>query len=724
MKGETDMSLERSGSAVHVLDPLLRPQSLAVLGASAQRVAGGNRAIRNLLQHGFAEDMIRVVHPRGEEIEGLLSVTKVQDLPEHLDTALVSLPAPQLAETAHALVNQGCKSLIVASAGLDVRTTAALRDLSSQSGVPIHGPNCMGVINLTDDIPLWFYGSFVDSEPGDTALITQSGSASFIVRAAERARFSKIISSGNELTVTTADYLSWLAEDDATATVGVVIESIPDISAFTRSVAKLREAGKDLVVLKVGRTALGQLATTAHTSALIGPDEAYQALFDRLDVPVVHDYDEMAVTLDALSGPFRKPAGARVAVITDSGGQAALAADIAARNGIQIPEFSAETSERLRSILNVAEVNNPLDAGSTGGGVEKYVAAFRAVVAAPEIDSIMVITEGHISLNEAEVRDKEKYYDPAVRAAADAADGSKPLVVVTSSSVSTHPLLSELMGANVPILRGIPNGLRALTGAAKNRRPVQTEHTRPQFVPPHHKVEELRARFAQQRREGDRNAVPSLLRSYGLEYVDSLSGTDVEAALSWASSRYPIVAKVDSAAVAHRSDIGGVVVGISSDEELRAGLKQIRQRVAAAIGEDQECAFELQETASGVEAILGFLADPVFGAVLTVGSGGTTVELQKDVATALAPLSIREAVEAIERTRLGSVLAGYRNLVPVTDVNGLAEAMCKLSWLAADMSGLIAEADLNPVFIQPGSGTVRLVDALFVPEPDSVGREP
>lgn len=709
---ESDKAAFRQG-----LTSLIRPKSVVVLGASAKRVSGGTEALRNLLASGYPTDQVHVVHPEGSRIEEIQSVASVSELPEGIDAALLSVPARTLAKTAEALVVQGCKSILVASAGLDHHTKSTLRTLSQGSGVPIHGPNCMGLLNFTDSIPLWFYeGLLTRGEPGDTGLISQSGSATFIFRAAERTRFSKIMSTGNELAVTTADYLDWFADDPATARVGIVIESIPDVSAFVRAVARMRDAGKQVVALKVGRTALGQQATAAHTSALIGHDEAYQALFDDLDVPLVLDYDEMAVTLDALSdAAFVRPAGPRIAVITDSGGQAGLAADIAGRSGIALAEFSESTTAQLQSILGVSTINNPFDAGSsTIAGVDEYVAAFETVARAPEVDSVMIIAEGHITLSDHEVS-KPGYYNAAIRAAGDAAHGRIPVVLATSSSASTHPLIAELIGPHVTALRGIPNALRALTAATRNQLPVVVTTSRPGDIPSTDRVAELRARVSAGAGESvDSVTVALLLQEYGLNYVSSLHTSDPDAAAAWAEGRYPLVVKSSTAEIAHRSDIGGVVVGIKDEQHLRAALTQVRDNVCKVLGAQAEVVFELQPMVSGVEAMLGFVSDPIFGAMVTVGTGGTAVELHADVATSRAPVSSDEADRRVRQTRLGRLISGYRNLYPVTDTGGLAEAMSRLSWLAFDMKGLITGVDLNPVFVEPVTGRVQLVDALFL----------
>lgn len=701
--------------AQRAITGLLRPRSIAVLGASARRPASGNAAITNLRRRGYPHDMY-VVHPTASAVDGLPAVRSIGDLPRDLDLALVSLPAPAVIPALAGLAEISCRAALVPTAGLDTVQSQDLAAFAARGQVAVHGPNCMGVLNLTDGIPLWFYdGILTEEQPGNVALITQSGSASFLARAAEGARFSKIISTGNEAGLTTADYLVWLADDEATAAVGVVIESIRDIAAFAGAARALRDAGKPVVALKAGRTAAGSQASIAHTGALIGRDDGYAALLRRLDVPLVADYDELAVALGCLSVPgLPRPAGTRVAVVTDSGGEAALAADLAERQQVQLATFSEATRQALTEVLPGAAPQNPLDAGSSPGAADdSYLRSYQLVAADPGVDSVMIIVEGHHTISRAEMA-----YEGEICAeirAAGTSDCGKPIVAVSSSSISTSPVLREQLGPQVPLLRGISNGFAALRVLAANRRPVALELSRPSGLPAGTELDRLRTAVAATDGPLPARLARDLLRAYGLPMAVAETVPGVEAGQRWAASRYPVVVKISSPDIAHRSDVGAVVTGISSAQELAGAIGRIGQRVAQAYPAARIDGFEIQEQVTGAsEAMLGFTADPVFGALVTVGSGGTLVELLADTASGLAPLSPAEAREVISGTRLGAVLGGYRNLVPVTDAGPLSDGLHRLSWLAADLADLLAECDLNPVFVDPGSGRVRVADVLLV----------
>jgi acetate---CoA ligase (ADP-forming) len=702
-------------AAQRAITALLQPQSVAVLGASARRRASGNAVLANLRRHGYPHDLY-VVHPGAPAVDGMPTVPSVDDLPRGLDLALVSLPAPSVATALAGLEKISCRAALVPTAGLDAAQSRELATFAARSPVAVHGPNCMGVLNLTDGIPLWFYdGILTEEPPGNVALVTQSGSASFLARAAEGAQFSKIISTGNEAGLTTADYLLWLAGDDATAAVGVVIESIRDVAAFASAARALREAGKPIVALKAGRTAAGSRASIAHTGALIGSDDGYAAFFQRLDVPLVSDYDELAVALGCLAVPGLPPAaGTRIAVVTDSGGEAALAADLAERQQVQLGTLSATTVRTLADVLPGAAPLNPLDAGgSPGAGDDSYRRSYELVAADPGIDSVMIIVEGHHTINRAEMAYEGEICE-AIRQAGDGSHG-KPIVAVSSSSISTSPALRQQLGPRVPLLRGISNGFAALRALAANRRPVTLEVSRPSDMPGQPELSRLRSAVAAASGPLPASLAHDLLTAYGLPLAASKIVRSVTEGQRWAAGRYPVVVKVSSADIAHRSEIGAVATGVASPGQLAETIAVMRRRLREERPAATIQGFEIQEQVTGAqEAMLGFTADPVFGALVTAGSGGTLVELLADTATGLAPLSQAEAQEIISATRLGAVLAGYRNLAPVTGTGPLADALHRLSWLAADFAGLLAEGDLNPVFVDPGTGRVRVADVLLV----------
>jgi acetyltransferase len=659
-------------------------------------------------------DKVSVVHPAAEQIDGFAVYKRIRDVPGPVHVAYVSLPAASILGVLGELETAGCRSAVVPTGGFSEAEFQRLRDFTAQAAMAVHGPNCMGVINYSDRLPLWSSGGvFTERDVGNIALITQSAAAAFLADATEGANFSKIISTGNEVGLRTSDYARWLAGDPHTRVVGAVLDSIVDADDFVDAVAVLRKAGKPIVVLKAGGSRAGALATKAHTGALIGGQEAYRAFFRSLDVPLVHDYDEMAVALSCLANPWiPRPAGARLGIVTDSGGEAALMADLAELEAVELAEFSPATTAALRSINNGIEVNNPLDAGSaieaTG---ESYLESYQQVIADPDVDSLLVVVEAQASAPTGQLSDSHPIVS-GIRMTAERLPG-KPVLAVSSSSINTSPDFRQMLGPRVPLLRGMRNGLVAARALAGNRRPVPERRDRPS--PPPGSLDQLRAAVAEHSGPLDARLTRRLLMAYDLPLVGSVLVVDANEAETWAEGRYPVVVKAASTAIPHRSDIGAVITNVRGPGELRAACQLIADRVRKARPGVRLDFFEVQQQVDGEhESMLGFLADPVFGALVSVGTGGTLVELRNDVAFGLAPIDLDEARWLISRTELGRLLSGYRNLLPVTDLLPLADMCVRVSWLARDFLGLLAECDLNPTFVEPVTGRVCIGDALLV----------
>lgn len=700
------------------LDSLFAPQHVAVIGASARRAdAGGNQAIRNLQSSGFA-GKISVVNPSGGVIEGLIAHAAISDLAGlQPDVALVALPARAVLQALRDLDSIGCPAAVVPSAGLTPEDIGAIQEFTAESDMLVHGPNCMGLINVSARIPLWIdEGILMDLPKGDISLVTQSGSAAiFVARSAAPSGFSKVISTGNELGATTADYVSWLAQDPQTAVIGLVIESIRDAEAFSEAIRLARSAGKPVVALKVGRTDLGGLATTAHTGAVLSRDAAYTSLFEALDVPLVSDYDELSTTLQCLSTlGDRSVGGTRVGVVTISGGQAAMTADLADQLGIELPQFDEATQGVLEALLPDVSVHNPLDAGgSVVAGEDAYDKSLVTLAADDHLDAVLVVLDAQQTLSVAEL-EFEDTYTSAVRAAA-AQYPSRPFVIASSSSISIHERSLDLAGPHVPVIRGIRNALVALRASAANKAPVRGPSHRPADLPSAETIAGLRSRLLQaEALTGDLR--DEALAAYGVPTVPSATVADAAEAVGWARAhQFPVVLKIASPDIAHRSDVGGVVLGIRTESDLLRAADTILTNVRLKAPDARITGFEVQEqVGEAFEAFVGYVADSRLGATIGLGMGGTLVELIGDSAEALAPIDQVRAAQMLSTTRLGSLLEGYRNLAPQTRIEPFTELVSRLSWLAYDLGDIVDEMDLNPVLIEHVTGRTVVVDSLFV----------
>ncbi len=696
-----------------LMNALIRPRTIAVIGASPNRVTLGNVALDNLANYGFAGTVIPV-HGEAKEIAGRAAVASIEALPDGVDTALASVPAAGVADVVRRLEKRGVKTAIVNTAGFTDAQDAELRQLVKTAKILMHGPNCMGLINLSDATPIYTGGITSRVRKGPVALIAQSGSAGISVINSSTCGFSKIVTIGSEYRVTGADYLGWFAGDDDTRVIGLVLESIPDADKFADAVDKVHAAGKSMVVLKVGRSATGARATLAHTGALIRNDDAFQGFAERQGIPVVGDYEELIATLEAFAVTRKRPAPGRLALMGISGGETALACDVCDEIGLPLAEFSDATGAALRTILPGTPGQNPVDIGqSVGRSAGAALAGLSAVMTAPEVGLGVVLQDMQASLPASSHRNYTAHLTTVAQLSREV---GKPVVVISpTAEIMSEKLLACLDDTGTPALRGLWPGLVAVKSMLdwSARTPDARRLADRKLTP---------ERVALAQEIGTHSgSLPSplvgrLLASYGIPTVKSAVARSADEALSLATEiGYPMVVKVMSAQVPHRSDVGAVQLGIKDDAGLRAAValieKNVREKVPGAVIDGYEMQEQLIDC---VQAMVGYQAAPPYGALTIVGTGGVMVELEADKALSLSPVTSAEAGAMLSSTRLGKLLDGYRNLIPRTDLAPLAGLVSNLSALAADFCDLVPECDLNPVLIAKGSGKVRVVDALFV----------
>jgi acetate---CoA ligase (ADP-forming) len=693
---------------------IMRPRTVAVIGASATRTAQGNHVIGNLLRAGFAGRIIPV-HTTATLVNNLPAVNSIAALPADVDVAVVAIPAAGVATCLAELEQAGVRSAVVFSNGFTPTQEQDFRHISDASAMTIHGPNCMGLIDLHEAMPLYPATITAKVRPGNVALIAQSGSAAISVMNSACFGISSVVTVGSEFQVTAPDYLRFFATDDRTAVIGVVLESIQRPAEFADAVAQIYAARKSLAVLKVGRSELGNRAVQAHTGAMISRSEAYTRFFARHHVPAASDYDELIATLECLNTTPRTASGNRIGIVGISGGETALACDTATDLGVPLAKFGPDTRARIIATLPGASGSNPLDLGATVNHTpDQDRPAISAILEDTEVDALVFVQDAQDSLTPTMLNN---YTPNILEYGKHAARTEKPVVLISPSAENTHPQIHAMLADDgVPVLRGLRPGFVALRnlGIVGGRRLGRKQ--REQAHMPRAAADEIRSALLGLSGPLPASLTRKIVAAYDIPVVRSAIVEDVETALVEATDiGYPLVVKIASPDIAHRSDIGGVELGVADAAALREALARISACVTAALPQARITGFELQEyLADHIEAMVGFVGAPPFGSLLTVGTGGTMVELQGDRCVDLCPLTSERAAEMIAATRLGAALSGYRNLIPNTDITPLARLTANLSELAADMSGHLAECDLNPVLVRKGSGEVRVVDALLV----------
>ncbi|MBV9568483.1 MAG: acetate--CoA ligase family protein [Hyphomicrobiales bacterium] len=697
--------------------PLVRPRSVAVLGASANRRTQGNGVIQNLQKSGFRGRIIPI-HPTAEVVDGLPATRAIDRLPKDTDLAVVAIPAAGVTASLSELHRAGVRAAMVFTNGFSLAEEDAFRLFALQSPMMIHGPNCMGLINISDRLPLYPSTITEKIRKGKVALIAQSGSAAISLMNSTSVGFSKVVTMGSEFQLTTPDYMRWFANDDETSVIGIVIEQIKDPKDFARAIETVHDAGKGVVALKVGSSEVGALAVQAHTGALVSRNDAYECFFARCGVPTVVDYDEMVATLECFASRPATRKGSRVAIVGISGGETALACDLAAQLNIPIAAWTEDTVSRVKAAQPGSPGRNPLDLGATvHHTVEQDAEAIDAIVEDPEVDAVVFVQDAQASLTPTMLGN----YLPRIQAyGRQGRQTTKPVVLVSPTSENTLPRITEELAAyGVPVLRGLRNGLVALRNLGIQARTLQgPKHSylirgvhRRKGAPPW-MARELAGRSGPL--PADLSA--RILTEYDIPLVRSAIVRTRKEAIEKASEiGYPLVLKVASPDIPHRSDVGGVELGIGNPKMLREALSRMSRRVRGTRPDARFQGFELQPALTQrIEAMAGFIAAPPFGALVVVGTGGTLVELEADRAVGLSPLSRDEAKSMISRTRLGARLGGYRNLMAKSNLSELANLLSNLSRLALDLHEHLAECDLNPVLIREGSGEVTVVDTLLV----------
>lgn len=696
---------------------MVRPRSVAIIGASAKRVTQGNVVISNLKDWGY-DGAVLPVHPQAKEIDGLSAINSVADLPSGTDLAIVAIPAAQVKPVLDELESSPVRSAIVFTNGFSGEEERSIREMSGRSRLIVHGPNCMGLVNFTDSIPLYPSRPSKRLRPGRVAIVAQSGSAAISVMNSTVIGLSKVVTMGSEFHVGAADYIRWLADDDSTTTIGVVAESIKNPVALALAAEAVHAAGKSLVVLKVGRTASGLAATQAHTGALVSGSDAYDDFFHSTNIATVGDYDELIASLECGAIARKMVGGTDLGIIGISGGQTALACDIAEMSGIGVATFGEATRQRLLKALPGGSGANPIDFGATVNVEDRNTPeAIAAVFDDPNVGAVIAFQDTQESLNPATLAN----YMGILNVYAETGSiAPKPMVVVSPTSENVDPGVRELLARhNVPLIRGLTPGLRAAGNLRYGRTGIAgawAKERSPDRQPFHPRAGEIRAELSGHSGALSPELSFRILGEYGLPVVKSMIVGDADEAVERrAEIGFPMVVKVAARDIQHRSDVGGVVVDVGDAEGLREAIDRIGRNVAKARPGTIIDGYELQEqVVDGVEAMAGFTAAEPFGPLVVVGSGGTLVEVMGDRAVKLAPFDAAAATQMLGKTKLATVLGGYRNLMPVTDLSPLAGAAAKLSQLASDLRGVMIACDINPIVVRKGTGDVRIVDALCI----------
>ncbi len=680
---------------------ILNPASIAVVGASNDPAKLTGRPIAFLQKQGFG-GAIYPINPRYEEIAGLKSYGAAADLPEAPDLGLVLVGAHRVIDAVHDLAARGTKAAVVLASGFGEageegrQRQEQLREAAGD--MRILGPNTIGLVNLTDGIPMTASGAMEveDFPAGRIALLSQSGGilGSLLSRAVARGiGFSKLVATGNEADLEVSDFLDALAGDDTTQVVALYLETIRDVAGFRTAAAKVIAAGKSIVAYKVGRSESGARSAVSHTGALAGADEVYDALFRQLGIIRAQTFADL-LDIPAALAQGRPMKGKRVAIVTSTGGAATVVADNVGLSGLEMPAPDSDTAEKLIALeLKEAELDrNPIDVTLAGLRPDLFRAILKILVESPSYDAIVVV------VGSSSIAQPDLVAQPVLDSLALT---DKPILAYVSPDAPN--IVRTLNGRGIPAFAAPEScasalqSLAARTGVAQGSGSNARDVDCSDFAPGSLNEAEAKTLFAR----------------FGVSVTREVTAeTPEEAAEKARDFEGPVVIKILSREILHKSEMGGVALNVDpADVGRECAAMLARVRAATEAGVD---GFLVQEMVrGGVEMILGFNRDPQLGAYALLGAGGVTTELYKDAAIRLLPLDRTSARDMIDEIRAGALLKGFRGS-PKADIEALIDTMVAFSAMAETLDGRLREAEINPVFVLPEGQGARAGDSLIV----------
>ena len=687
----------------HRLDPLLRPKSIAVVGASARAGTIGQLALFNLLQ-GKYPGQLYPVNPGYEELQGLACYPSLESLPEIPDLVIFGVGDTRIEAAIDDAIIAGVKAAVIMSTlVIDDDTDPPLKERVAQklrsAGMLACGGNGMGFYNIRDRVWACGFDARTHTPPGNVALLSHSGSGMCgIVDCEERIDFNFAASTGQELTVSMDEYLDFVLDLPETRVVGLFVETARNPENFVAALQKAQSLRIPVVALKVGRTRRAAELTVSHSGAMAGDDDTYDALFDRYGVQRVADMDELATTLILFSQMNPVGPGGLVC-LHDSGGERQLMVDLADAAGVELTDLNADTVSKLEDVLDPElPAVNPLDAWSRGGAnaSEQMAKCLAIMMSDPNTAVGAVIHDraphGTVYPNYVEYM----HY-------AHAATGKPAALVAARQGTGCDPLVVTSTRNGLPVLDGVAQFLTGMRKLFDYRDFLERAPLDIAEVP--QRVASQWPALLKQGRVLDEAESSRLLRDFGVN-ANACSLVDNEAQLLEAARDYgyPIVLKTAMPGITHKTDRGGVVLGIGSEQELRDAYGAMRDR----LGPRALLAPMLE---SGVEMILGTRRDPQFGPVIMLGFGGIHAELIKDVRFALPPFDWQTAERLLAGLKMRKLLDGARGMAPA-DVRAFCDMAAKFSVMVDALRDYIQEIDINPVIVTASGATA--VDALVV----------
>jgi acetate---CoA ligase (ADP-forming) len=705
-------------SAVAWYQAVVAPRRVAVVGASSHPAKGS--LLTNLLRMGFQGEVIPV-NPRGGPIAGLPAVTDIREAAAQIDLALIVVPAPHVPDAVRGCVDAGVRVAYIMSAGfaeLGEQGRVLQEQARAQAvgrGLRIVGPNTNGLISARAGLAASIMTSVGDLPAplarGGAAVITQSGAVgAFIFTGCHNAGLpvGTYLSTGNEADVGFEEMLGELVDDPSVDLILAYAEGIRDGAGFVRAAERARAVSKPIVLLKVGVTDEGARASASHTAAIAGSDTVYEGVLQQLGVRRARSLREL-IDAGRLLSDSPGGLGTRAGVVTISGGLAVMATDEIVRRSLSLPSWTDGSAKAFRQVLPAyLQISNPLD---TSGVMADNLGILRSVLRAASADSrtdVTLLCLGGSRAREQAVVDGLADFLPKI---------AKPTLVVWVGG--SPDVYQRMRHAGIIAFESVEDAIAALS-LARARLPDGTDHeaSQPCGMPSRQAATATAASVIEAARAAGRTALDEveskvILRAYGVPCAaEAVVEPGADVAQVAAELSFPLVAKLRSAEVRHKSDVGGVIAGLADIAATRAAVADLLA-LAARLGL-QDADVVLQEQVDiGVELILGASTDPTFGPVVSIGVGGVTAEVAPDVQVRLPSLTRAGVYRALDGLRGQRLLRGFRGAAPVPR-RRLADTVLRFARMVGDLAPEVSEIDINPLVVERGEGRLAAVDALMI----------
>ncbi len=693
----------------NVLDKIMKPKSIAVIGASTKPKTIGSEIMQRLRDYKF-NGSIYPINPKGGIIEGFQAYTSISEVPGEVDLAVIVVNAKFVLDTIDQCNEKGIKGICIITAGFK-ETGAEGAELEKQLLAKIHeygmrcvGPNCLGVLNTNPNIMM--DATFAESLPirGDIGFVSQSGALGggiLNILKDLNLGFAQFVSIGNQADINAETMLEYWENDDDVKQILLYMESIQNPSNFRKLASRITKK-KPILALKAGRSAAGASAASSHTGSLAGADKAAAALLNQSGVIREFSLKNLFANAKAFSNcPI--PKGNRVAIITNSGGPGIMATDAICESGMEMAKITDATKDKLRSFLpSAASVKNPIDMIASAP-IEHYTQTLETVIADENVDMIVVIYLPFLGLKDIDVAKALMEIK--------AKNPSKPILGVFMTTSDFFTQISN-MNVNMPFYMYAEEAAEALARLDQQRQWMQKPAGKiPCYDVDRSKVESIIRNSVKEGRD-QLTTLESIdvLQAYGIRACKYGLATNEDEVVNLGNSiGYPVVMKMTSKTTSHKTDVGGVVVNIRSEEQLRKEYKGLLERLEAKGLLDGLEGVIIQEMVKGNrEMVCGIATDPQYGPMMMFGLGGVFVEALKDVTFRIAPLTDIDAAEMVKSVKAYKLLQGARGTKPA-QINQIEETLLRLSQLVNDFK-FIDELDINPLLISEATGEGIAVD--------------